>query len=105
MTASSNAVASFGSTRLPRAKRAPACNLESPSLHALFQGLMECARPPGVNRRRRGFQTFVLHSSFGTCIAVVVGKSVVQAEEIVCNEALPLGTVGQRRAIYGHTIG
>ena len=44
-------------------------------------------------------------ASFGTCIAVVVGKSVVQAGETVCNEALPLGTVGQRRVVYGHTIG
>jgi len=33
-------------------------------------------------------------------VHVVVGKSVVQAGEIVCNEALPLGTVGQRRVVY-----
>lgn len=44
-------------------------------------------------------------ASFCPYIAVVVGKSVVQAGEIVCNEALPLGTVGQRRVVYGHTIG
>jgi hypothetical protein len=44
-------------------------------------------------------------ASFGTCIAVVVGKSVVQAGENVCNEVLPLGSVGQRRVVYGHTIG
>jgi hypothetical protein len=34
-------------------------------------------------------------ASFDTCIAVVVGKSVVQAGETVCNDALPLGTAGQ----------
>ena len=30
-------------------------------------------------------------ASFGTCIAVVVGKSVVRAGENVCNQVLPLG--------------
>jgi hypothetical protein len=42
-------------------------------------------------------------ASFCPYIAVVVGKSVVQAGEIVCNEAL--GTVGQCRVVYAHTIG
>jgi hypothetical protein len=54
------------------------------------------ATQPGISNIR---------ASFGTCIAVVVGKSVVQAGETVCNEALPLGTVGQRRVVHGHTIG
>jgi hypothetical protein len=61
----------------------------------------------GVDTRCKTPKTGVSNicASFGTCIAVVVGKSVVQAGETVCNEALPLGTAGQRRVIYGHTIG
>ena len=42
-------------------------------------------------------------ASFGMCVAVVVGESVVQAGETVSSEALPLETVGERRVVC--TIG
>jgi len=55
----------------------------------------------GVDTRCKMPKTGVSNvcASFGACIAVVVGKSVVPAGEIVCNEALPLGGVGQRRVV------